>query len=162
VSQPWIHRARRFVQVRLIVPDVRRAGTCGVLAWSSYAFDREGSVLHYHQVVGAPAGGNPGAPKWDGRELVAIKLHVPSRVRYHNVRRLEDGVVGDIERGNILTWESRLSDRLAGTPIDVDVKMDPQSILNQTLWLFGGAFLAAAIVMSGLIWWTVRRGRPAR
>ncbi len=37
--------------------------------------------------------------------------------------------------------------------------MESQSILYRTLWLFGGAFLAAVIVLASLIWWTMRRGR---
>ena len=37
--------------------------------------------------------------------------------------------------------------------------MDRQSILYRTLWLFGLAFLAALLVLAGLIWLTMRRGR---
>ena len=39
--------------------------------------------------------------------------------------------------------------------------MDRQSILYRTLWLFGIAFLAALLVIGGLIWLTMRR-RPAQ
>jgi hypothetical protein len=72
-------------------------------------------------------------------------------------------------RGNILTWEQRLRERLAGKPIayaedrtpDVmEARMDRQSILYRTLWLFGIAFLAAILVIAGLIWLTMRRGAP--
>ena len=35
--------------------------------------------------------------------------------------------------------------------------MDRQSILYRTLWLFGIAFLAALLVIAGLIWLTMRR-----
>jgi hypothetical protein len=38
--------------------------------------------------------------------------------------------------------------------------MDSQSILHRTLWLFGGAFLAAVVVLALLIWFTVRKGSP--
>jgi hypothetical protein len=37
--------------------------------------------------------------------------------------------------------------------------MSSQSILHRTLWLFGGAFAAAVLVLIGLIWWAMRRGR---
>jgi hypothetical protein len=36
--------------------------------------------------------------------------------------------------------------------------MDSQSILHRTLWLFGGAFLAAVTVLALLIWFTFRKG----
>ena len=72
---------------------------------------------------------------------------------------LDDGSNGAVERGNILTWEQRLADRRAGTPIDVEVRMEPESILNRTLWLFGGAFLAAVLVLMAAVALTVRKGR---
>jgi hypothetical protein len=64
-----------------------------------------------------------------------------------------------VERGNILRWEQRLSDRVAGVPVDMDVRMDSESILYRTLGLFAGAFIAAMLVMAGIIWWTIRRER---
>ncbi len=39
--------------------------------------------------------------------------------------------------------------------------MDRQSILHRTLWLFAGAFTAAVLVLVGLVWWTMRRGRES-
>jgi hypothetical protein len=162
VGQPWRRNGRRFVQVRIQTEDVRTLGTCTLLAWSSYAFDRSDGEIHYHQRVGAPTGGSPGTVNWDGSELVAFKLHLPSRVVFHNVKRLDDGQTGDLERGNILTWEQRLTDRRAGTPIEMDVRMEGQSILYRALWLFAGAFLAAVGALAALIWWTMRRGRRLR
>jgi hypothetical protein len=158
VGQPWIRRGRRFVQIRVSgkIADLR---TCGPLAWSTYTFERDGNVIHYQQNVGAPAAGNPGAVNWDGSELVAFKLHLPSKIIYQNVKRLEDGSNGTTERGNILTWEQRLSDRRAGTPVNLDVRMDSQSILYRTLWLFAGAFAAAVAVLVLLIWMTMRRAK---
>ena len=75
------------------------------------------------------------------------------------MRRLEDGENGKPARGNILTWEQRLSDRRTGPPVKIDVRMGRESILYRTLWLFGGAFVAAVGALAGLIWWTVRKGR---
>ena len=37
--------------------------------------------------------------------------------------------------------------------------MDSTSILYTTLWLFGGAFVGAVVVLMLIVWWTVRRGR---
>ena len=159
VGQPWIRGGRRFVQIRISVADVRQLPSCGPLAWSTYALGREGTQLHFDQTVGPPHPGDPGKVNWTGTELVAFKLHLPSRILFHNVKRLEDGSNGQAERGNILTWEQRLADRRAGQPVQMEVRMDSESILYRTLWLFGGAFLAAVAVLLGLIWLTVRRAR---
>jgi hypothetical protein len=160
VSRPWTRSGRRFVQVQIAIDDVRRPQPCALTAWSSYsltALDPDG--IEYQQTVGAPATTAPApAATWDGRELVAFKLHAPSRIRYQNVKRL-DGTNGTPERGNILTWEQRLSDRLAGKPVAMDVRMDATSILNTTLWLFAGAFTAAVLSLVFVIWLIVRRGR---
>ena len=96
---------------------------------------------------------------WDGRELVGFKLHLPSRIIFHNVKRLEDGSNGEPDRGNILTYEQRLNDRRAGQPLEMEVRMDAQSILYRTLWLFAGAFMAAAFVILTLVGWTMRRAK---
>jgi hypothetical protein len=162
-ARPWRRDGRRFVQARLQVADVRKASSCGVLAWSAYGFDVSPQQIRYTQTVSAPAGTVPAtAPPgitWNGGELVAFKLHLPSRVTYHNVRRLDDGTEGELERGNILTWEQRLSDRLAGVPITMEVKTENESILYRTVSLFAGAFAAAVVVLILLIWFTIRRGR---
>jgi hypothetical protein len=165
VAAPWRRNGRRFIQVSIQADDVRELSKCGILTWSTFsglvpetdpAF---GPVAHYRQTVGEAAGGNPGAVNWDGTEIVAVKLHLPSRIFFQNARRLEDGTVRDYERGNIVTWEQRLTDRLAGKPIEIDVKMSPQSILHTTLWLFAGAFAAAVLAMMGAIWWIVKNGK---
>jgi hypothetical protein len=159
IGQPWRRKGRRFVQIRISTPDVRTLGACGLLAWSSYAFAPVENGLRYQQRVGAPVAGEPGQVNWDGSELVAFKMHLPSKVRDHNVRRLEIDEPGNLERGNILTWEQRLADRRAGKPIEIDVKMDADSILYTTLWLFGGALVAAVSVLGLIVWMTVRRGK---
>ena len=54
-----------------------------------------------------------------------------------------------MQRGNILAWEQHLTDRLDGRPISIEVRMDRQSILYTTLWLFAGAFAAAVLLLCG-------------
>ena len=71
------------------------------------------------------------------------------------------GKAAGVERGNILVWEQRLADRLAGTPVAIDARVEARSILRTTLWIFGVSAAAAVGVMAGLIWWAVRRGRRA-
>jgi hypothetical protein len=163
VGSPWVRHGRRFVQVRMQANDVREFAKCAPVAWSTFFFERlregEREVIHYRQTVGPVADGDPGQVNWTGGELVGFKLHLPSRILFHNVKRLEDGSNGEASRGNILTWEQRLRDRRAGQPITMEVRMDSQSILYRTLWLFAGAFVAASLLLLALIWITIRRAR---
>ncbi len=159
IGLPWYRHGRRFVQVQLRTNDVRSLAACGPLAWSRYVFTSDGSEIRYEQRVGPAAGGDPGNVEWTGAELVAFKLHLPSKITFHNVRNLADNSEGAPDRGNILTWEQRLTDRRAGAPVDIQVRMEAQSILYRTLWLFGGSFVAAVVVLVALIWWTIRKGR---
>lgn len=158
-SRPWRRDGRRFVQVRLDIADITKAGTCGPLAWSTYRFERTETAMTYRQVVGAPTSTTPAGVTWSGAELVAFKLHLPSKVTFHNVRDMATNQTGEVERGNILTWEQRLTDRLAGAPIDMHVVTDAESILYQTIFLFAGAFAAAVVVLITIIWLVIRRGR---
>ena len=159
VGQPWRRDGRRFVQVRMETDDVRTLNQCGVLGWSSYVFEQDEGGVHFEQKVGDATPANPGKVNWDGSELVAFKLHLPSRITFHNVRKLKDNTPGEPERGNILTWEQTLADRRAGKPLDLDVKMESDTILYRTIWLFGGSFGAAVLVLAAIVWMTVRRGR---
>jgi hypothetical protein len=163
VSRPWTRKGRRFVQVRVKVNDVRRLHEAAPFAWSKYTLQQEGDVHVYTQAVGASAL-KPGTLKnygWDGSEIVAFRLHLPSRITFHNSRSLEDNRPLQEERGNILRWEQHLADRLEGRPVDIQVKMESESILHRTLWLFAGAFGAAVLVLVLLVWWFLRRGTTA-
>jgi hypothetical protein len=143
---------RRFVHVRLDVEDVTKLGNAAPFAWSRYRFSRDADQFTYLQDVGPAAGKEIGSVGWHGSEIVAFRLHLPSKIRYHNTKR-------DVGRGNILIWEQPLTDRLRGVPIEIDARMDRQSILYTTLWLFGITFVAVALVFVGVIWWVVRRGK---
>ena len=150
---------RRFAHIRLDVDDITKLGSAAPFAWSAYQFKRDGDQFKYLQTVGTAAGKDVGNVGWNGSEIVAFRLHVPSKIRYHNTKR-------EVGRGNILVWEQSLADRLRGVAIvddaggsALDARMDAQSILYTTLWLFGMTFLAVAVAFSGLIWWVMRRGR---
>jgi hypothetical protein len=163
VNRPWTRDGRRFVQIVLEQDDVRNFESCPPLAWSTFRLEHlpaeDRDVLAYTQTVGAPAPGDPGRVNWDGSEIVGFKLHLPSRILHHNVRRLADGEPGTPDRGNILSWEQRLADRRAGQPIRMEVQMDSQSILNRALWLFAGAFVAAVVLILGILFVVIRRAR---
>lgn len=160
VSRPWRRDGRQFIQIRAEIDDVGALGRMKLFQWSTYALTTtpEGA-REYRQLVGAPAATPPPNAGWSGSELVAFKLHLPSRILSHNVRLLDTNEPGSYERGNILTWEQRLSDRLAGTPIDMQVSMESGSILYRTLWLFALSFGAAMALLAAIIWMVIRRAR---
>ena len=149
VSQPWRRHGRRFVQVRLEVAHLRHLSEHPPLSWSTYHLERVEDEFVYRQLVG-PASGTPLENHWNGQEIVAFRMHVPSRIVYHNAPSRR------VERGNILVWEQTLRDRLDGVPLAVEARMGTQSILFRTLWVFGGAFTAALSALGVVIWLVVR------
>jgi hypothetical protein len=161
VSRPWRRDGRRFVQVRMEVPDVRRLSEAPPFAWSTYEFKAQDGRLLFTQAVG-PSAMKRGTLEnygWDGSEIVAFRLHLPSKILHHTARDLETDEPASATRGNILAWEQHLADRLDGQPVGVLVEMESESILHRTLFLFAGAFAAAVAVLALLVWWTMRRGR---
>jgi hypothetical protein len=148
---------RRFVHVRMEVPDVRRLPEAPPFAWSTYEFGRFASdsrLYAYTQTVAGPAAAAPDDHRWNGRELVAFRLHLPSKIAYHNTGTT-------VKRGNILVWEQSLTDRLRAVPLTLEARMETQSILYRTLWLFAATFAAVAVTFALVIWWILRRGaRP--
>jgi len=51
-----------------------------------------------------------------------------------------------------------LTERLHGVPLTLEARMQTQSILYRTLWLFGATFVAVAMSFCVLLWWILRRG----
>jgi hypothetical protein len=149
VSQSRRNR-RRYVHVRLDIDDIRRLGEVAPFAWSNYRLEQKDGQFLYRQTVGPAATAHAGGGAWKGNEIVAFRLHLPSKIRYHNT--------GREARGNILVWEQPLAERVRGIPIELDARMDTQSILYRTLWLFGLTFLAVAVAFVLVIWWVMRRG----
>ncbi len=90
---------------------------------------------------------------WTGDELVAFRVHVPSVVEYHNAGP------DNLRRGNIVVWEQALQDRLRGEPLELEVQMQPRSILYRTLILFASMLAAVALLFGVVIWRVVRAGR---
>jgi hypothetical protein len=143
---------RRFVHVQIAVSDILQLPRSSPFSWSQYQFERHEHAYRFLQDVGTPSGKPVGDVGWRGNELVAFRIHLPSRIQFHNSP-------DDIERGNILVWEQTLRDRLAGTPVRMEARMDTQSILYRTLWLFGVTFLAALALLAAAVWWIGRKGR---
>jgi len=147
---------RRYAHVRLEVSDITRLHEASAFAWSRYALEQQDGVLIYRQTVGASAARDVGNIGWRGSELVAFRLHLPSRVPFHNSPARE------IERGNIIRWEQPLTDRFRGQPVSIEVHLERESILIQTLTLFIITIALAAATFALAIWWILRRGRDSR
>ncbi len=147
-------KSRQFVHLRIDVDDVRRLAEAEPFAWSTYRFSKDGRQFVYQQTVGAAANasGDWKSARWNGDEIVAFRLHVPSRILYHNAGRENE------RRGNILVWEQPLADRLRGAPLELEAHVADESILYRTLWLFGATFMAVTVTFGLVIWWAFRRG----
>jgi hypothetical protein len=154
VSRSWERHGRQFVQVRVATADVRTLSRATPFAWSTYAFTPRGETVTFVQAMGASVLPNAAGP-WQGSEVVAIRLHVPAKIQFHNAPSKQ------VERGNIVSWEQPLKDRLAGQPLRVEVRMERSSILAWTLTIFGASAAAAAVLFVTVIWWVKRKGREA-
>jgi hypothetical protein len=144
---------RRYVHVRLEIDDIRKLSDAAPFAWSRYALARQDDVFVYRQTVGAAAARDVGNVGWNGDELVAFRLHLPSRVPFHNSPTRE------IERGNIIVWEQPLAARLKSEPVDIEVHLETESILVRTLTLFAITIVLAGATFAAAIWWVMRRGK---
>ncbi len=141
---------RRFVHVRLDVRDIRQLRKAAPFAWSTYDFHREGDVYVFRQTVGHATPAPASKAGWNGRELVAFRLHLPSEIVDHNAG------AGNPKRGNILVWEQPLLDRVRGEPLAFEARIKTESILYHTLWLFATTFGAVAVAFVFVIWWLLR------
>lgn len=147
---PYRRSGRRFVSVRMHVDDIRTLGESAPFAWSRYSLASAGDMVMYKQSVGAAAGAPTGGVGWTGREVVAFRMHIPSKILFHQKEI-------DVGRGNILAWEQPLTDRLKGRPVEMEVGMDPRSILYSALILFGSMAALVALAFGLVIWWVRRK-----
>jgi hypothetical protein len=133
------------VHLRLNVPDIKRLGEAAPFAWSSYAYREHDGLFEYAQTMTAAAGRSVPDVGWDGSELIAVRLHLPSKVTFHN------SPSKTIERGNIIVWEQLLTERQKGTPLEIVARMETQSILFRTLALFAAKGVLVILTFNGVI-----------
>jgi hypothetical protein len=144
---------RRYVHLRIEVDDIRRLGEAAPFAWSTYRY-LEGDTFEFAQQMHAAVGKEVGNVGWAGDELIGVRLHLPSKITDHNAPSRR------IERGNILVWEQLLRERIKGTPLDVQARMEKESILFRTLALFGAMAVLVVFTFIAAIWF-VRSRKPA-
>jgi hypothetical protein len=154
---------RRYVHLRMAVADIRRLGEAPPFAWSQYRYQEQEGQYEFTQTMGAAGQPSPkgsGAPGslgnvgWDGSELMAVRMHLPSKVTFHNSPSKR------VERGNIIEWEQSLAERQKGVPIEIVARMETQSILFRTLALFGAMGVLVVITFIAAIWY-VKSRKPA-
>jgi len=146
-------QGRRFAHVRLEVDDIRKLPQMRAFSWATVRFDRMDTLYRFREDLGASANTAVRDVGWKGTELVGFRLHLPSKIAYHNAGP------DNLLRGNILAWEQTLSERLAGQPLEMEARMEPTTILYHTLWLFLGSMSAAFAVLALIIWWVVKKGK---
>ena len=143
---------RQFVHLRIDVDDVSRLAEAPPFAWSTYRFGKDGELYAFRQTVGASTAKDVGNVGWEGDEIVAFRMHLPSKIAYHNAGS------GNPQRGNILAWEQPLASRLRGEPLTLETRVESQSILYRTLSLFAITFALVAVLFVLVVWWVFRRG----
>ncbi|MDO8680696.1 MAG: hypothetical protein Q7R30_19435 [Acidobacteriota bacterium] len=142
---------RRYVHLRIEVANIQRLSEAAPFSWSATAFiPRSDGIIFYAHRWNLPAGEDVGDVGWNGTERVAFRLHIPSRVTFH------DSPSG-IERGNILVWEQLLTDRLKNVVLAGQVRMESESILNRTLSLFAAMMAAVVVTFAAAIWFVKTR-----
>ena len=147
---------RRYVHLRLNVADIRKLGESRLFAWSQYGYrERDGFYEYTQKIVGASAGDLTRQAGWTGNELIAVRLHLPSKITFHN------SPSKTVERGNIVVWEQPLTERQKGTPLEIEARMETQSILVRTLALFGAMAVLVVITFIAVIWFVRSRKAPA-
>ena len=147
---------RRYIHVRLDVDSIEQLGAAAPFAWSAYSFKRDGELFYYKQTVGPAAGKDVGNVGWTGSEVIAFRMHLPSKIAYHNAG------ADNLLRGNILVWEQSLSDRRSGAPLVIDARVETQSILYRTLALFGVTLVIVASFFVLMLWFVLRRGGKSK
>jgi hypothetical protein len=151
----WRRFGRRFVQIRVEVDDIRKLGTAPPFSWGTIQLEKKDDLLVFREMLAAAAGKAVGDVGWTGREQVAFRVHLPSKIRYHNAAQ------GNLRRGNILVWEQTFAERQAGKPLEMEARIETVSILYRTLWLFGVSGLLAIAVLAAIIWWVMRKPAAA-
>ena len=142
---------RRYVHLRLNVPDIRRLHEAAPFAWSTYRYLEGDTTFEFGQEMKAAVGQDVGNVGWNGDELIAVRVHLPSVVTFQNSPSRQ------VERGNIVVWEQPLAERLKGTPLEIQASIEKESILFRTLALFGAMAVLAAATFVGFIWFVKTR-----
>jgi hypothetical protein len=99
-----------------------------------------------------------GKDKWNdvvrlpGDAIVAFRFHFPSPVRHHNS-------TVSLERGNIVRWETSVSELRRGVPLHLEARFDRRTVFSMTLILLAAAGASVILVISAFLYFLTRLGR---
>jgi hypothetical protein len=145
-------RGHAYLFVSADFDDVNRLSASGAFPDLEIALHRAGERLQLSGAWARPRGAAL-LPLADREGLVAVRFHLPSKVYEHE--NAADGV----ERGNILSWRLDLARAVEGAPLRFGAVMDDRSILFSTVLLFGSAIALAFLLVAGVFWMVIRKGR---
>jgi len=83
---------------------------------------------------------------------LALRFHFPSAVHYHNAH-------GDIERGNIISWERTVSEHFNANALVVEARFERRSVLATTAFILGTAIGVVLFSVALALFLMVRKGR---
>ena len=84
--------------------------------------------------------------------LVAFRFHFPSPVRHHNS-------TVSLERGNIVRWETTVSELRRGVPLHLEARFDRRTVFSMTLILLATAGASVILIISASLYFLTRLGR---
>ena len=104
---------RRYVHVRLDVDNIEHLAETKPFAWSTYSFKRDGELYYYKQTVGQVSGTAVGDVGWKGSEIVGFRMHLPSKIVYHNAGPGNPSRGKDAHQGAVLLFSAETGELLA-------------------------------------------------
>ena len=141
---------RRYVHLRIEVDDIRRLGEAAPFAWSTYRY-LEGDTFEFGQHVQASAGKEVGNVGWGGDELSGCACTCPARSQTTTHLRAGSSAATS------LCGNSRWRSAVKGTPLEVQARMEKESILFRTLALFGAMGVLVVFTFIAAIWFVKSR-----
>jgi hypothetical protein len=144
-----------YLFVSAAFDDVNRLGQTPAFPDLRMSLKPTGDRLQLEGNWQRPSGAPAFAPS-DREGLMAVRLHLPSKVFSHQ------NAVDGVERGNILGWRQDVVRALDGERLEFGALMDRRSILGATVMLFASAIALALVLLGLAVYLVFRRGRRQR
>ena len=160
VPRPWSRDGRQFVQINLEFDDVRRLSEDAPLSWSRYELTDQNGQHLFRQTVGAVgAEARHAQERRLGRQRDRRLPAAPARAASSNTTRAISRRTSRPASTAATSSDGNSTWPIASTasPLTIEVRMDSQSILYRTLFLFAGRLHRRRADAGLLIWWTIRR-----
>jgi hypothetical protein len=147
-------RGRAYLFVSAAFDDVNRLGGTPAFPDLRLALRPDGERLRLEgEWKRPPAAGPAAAPAAESDGLMAVRLHLPSKIYEH--QNAHDGV----ERGNIVGWRQDVAAALAGRELPFGATLDRRSIFYSTVGLFAAAVALALALLAAMVFVVRRKGQ---